>query len=114
MIAIGSVSCRDLFDLSKDNIQIKEHKVQGILLSGVTEVSLNICCLDSFQSCISAWKSTKKSKPSLQAYWSTSYTQHNKIKEIIHFDVFQIKSISNLEMSDVPIYQQFAFSCFNY
>lgn len=29
---------RDLFDLSKDNIQIKESKSQGILLSGVTEV----------------------------------------------------------------------------
>ncbi|KAM7273761.1 hypothetical protein ACFE04_028425 [Oxalis oulophora] len=29
---------QDLFDLSKDNIQIKESKVQGILLSGVTEV----------------------------------------------------------------------------
>ncbi|KAI8014699.1 Kinesin-like protein KIN-1 [Camellia lanceoleosa] len=31
---------RDLFDLSKDNIQIKENKMQGILLSGVTEISL--------------------------------------------------------------------------
>lgn len=29
---------RDLFDLSKDNIQIKESKTQGILLSGATEV----------------------------------------------------------------------------
>ncbi|KAB1209599.1 Ras-related protein RABF1 [Morella rubra] len=27
----------DLFDLSKDNIQIKESKVRGILLSGATE-----------------------------------------------------------------------------
>lgn len=34
---------RDLFDLLKDNIQIKESKVHGILLSGVTEVSLIFC-----------------------------------------------------------------------
>ncbi|KAB1214706.1 Lipase [Morella rubra] len=33
-----SVSEKDLFDLSKDNIQIKESQVQGILLSGATEV----------------------------------------------------------------------------
>lgn len=32
---------RDLFDLSKDNIQIKESKAQGILLHGVTEVCLS-------------------------------------------------------------------------
>ncbi|KAL0005825.1 hypothetical protein SO802_013386 [Lithocarpus litseifolius] len=31
---------RDLFDLSKDNIQIKESKIQGILLSGATEMSI--------------------------------------------------------------------------
>ena len=31
IIATGSVSGRDLFDLSKDNIQIKEHKSHGIL-----------------------------------------------------------------------------------
>ncbi|TKY61463.1 Kinesin- protein PSS1 [Spatholobus suberectus] len=30
---------RDLFDLSKDNIQIKESKSRGIILPGVTEVS---------------------------------------------------------------------------
>ena len=30
---------RDLFDLSKDNIQIKEIKSRGIILPGVTEVS---------------------------------------------------------------------------
>lgn len=30
---------RDLFDVSKDNIQIKENKCQGIFLSGATEVS---------------------------------------------------------------------------
>lgn len=35
------LSFRDLFDLSKDNIQIKESKVQGIILSGVTEVSVS-------------------------------------------------------------------------
>lgn len=33
---------RDLFDLSKDNIQIKESKAQGILLHGVTEVCLSL------------------------------------------------------------------------
>ncbi|KAF9590122.1 hypothetical protein IFM89_030870 [Coptis chinensis] len=31
---------RDLFDLSKDNLQIKESKGQGIFLSGATEVSI--------------------------------------------------------------------------
>lgn len=31
---------RDLLDLSKNNTQIKESKVQGILLSGVTEVTV--------------------------------------------------------------------------
>ena len=29
---------RDLLDLTKDNLQIKEGKMQGIFLSGVTEV----------------------------------------------------------------------------
>ncbi|KAL7259461.1 hypothetical protein ACSBR1_005372 [Camellia fascicularis] len=37
MVEIYMEKVRDLFDLSKDNIQIKENKVQGILLSGVTE-----------------------------------------------------------------------------
>ncbi|GMP60611.1 hypothetical protein CsSME_00023396 [Camellia sinensis var. sinensis] len=40
MVEIYMEKVRDLFDLSKDNIQIKENKVQGILLSGVTEISL--------------------------------------------------------------------------
>lgn len=39
---------RDLFDLSKDNIQIKEHKVLGILLQGVTEVIYALIKLFSF------------------------------------------------------------------
>nr|KAJ0217540.1 hypothetical protein LSAT_V11C300125910 [Lactuca sativa] len=47
IIATGSVSGRDLFDLSKDNIQIKEHKSHGILLSGATEVSFNIFHMES-------------------------------------------------------------------
>lgn len=37
-----TVLYRDLFDMSKDNIQIKESKSQGIILSGVTEVTLLI------------------------------------------------------------------------
>uniref|UniRef100_A0A2N9GQA1 Kinesin motor domain-containing protein n=1 Tax=Fagus sylvatica TaxID=28930 RepID=A0A2N9GQA1_FAGSY len=37
MVEIYMEKVRDLFDLSKDNIQIKESKVQGILLSGATE-----------------------------------------------------------------------------
>ncbi|KAL4569280.1 hypothetical protein LXL04_024916 [Taraxacum kok-saghyz] len=38
MVEIYMERVRDLFDLSKDNIQIKEHKGNGILLSGVTEI----------------------------------------------------------------------------
>lgn len=38
MVEIYMEKVRDLFDLSKDNIQIKESKSQGILLSGVTEI----------------------------------------------------------------------------
>ncbi|XP_023897932.2 kinesin-like protein KIN-1 [Quercus suber] len=37
MVEIYVEKVRDLFDLSKDNIQIKESKIQGILLSGATE-----------------------------------------------------------------------------
>ncbi|KAK9017026.1 hypothetical protein V6N11_079513 [Hibiscus sabdariffa] len=40
MVEIYMEKVRDLFDLSKDNIQIKESKTQGILLSGATEISL--------------------------------------------------------------------------
>eukprot|EP00261_Vitis_vinifera_P026428 XP_010659825.1 PREDICTED: kinesin-like protein KIN-1 isoform X3 [Vitis vinifera] len=40
MVEIYMEKVRDLFDLLKDNIQIKESKVHGILLSGVTEVSI--------------------------------------------------------------------------
>ncbi|XP_074337855.1 kinesin-like protein KIN-1 [Apium graveolens] len=40
MVEIYMEKIRDLFDLSKDNIQIKEHKVLGILLQGVTEITL--------------------------------------------------------------------------
>ncbi|KAI3699180.1 hypothetical protein L2E82_43278 [Cichorium intybus] len=40
MVEIYMERVRDLFDLSKDNIQIKEHKGHGILLSGVTEVPI--------------------------------------------------------------------------
>ncbi|KAE8660231.1 Kinesin-1-like protein PSS1 [Hibiscus syriacus] len=41
MVEIYMEKVRDLFDLSKDNIQIKESKIQGILLSGATEISLS-------------------------------------------------------------------------
>ncbi|WOG84332.1 hypothetical protein DCAR_0103515 [Daucus carota subsp. sativus] len=40
MVEIYMEKIRDLFDLSKDNIQMKEHKVLGIILHGVTEVTL--------------------------------------------------------------------------
>ncbi|XWS57579.1 hypothetical protein CRYUN_Cryun09bG0186000 [Craigia yunnanensis] len=40
MVEIYMEKVRDLFDLSKDNIQIKESRTQGILLSGATEISL--------------------------------------------------------------------------
>ncbi|GAB2277511.1 hypothetical protein Dimus_012218 [Dionaea muscipula] len=38
MVEIYMEKVRDLFDLSKENIQIKESKLQGILLNGVTEI----------------------------------------------------------------------------
>ncbi|KAL0464505.1 UNVERIFIED_CONTAM: Kinesin-like protein KIN-1 [Sesamum latifolium] len=38
MVEIYLERVRDLFDLSKDNLQIKESKVHGIFVSGVTEV----------------------------------------------------------------------------
>ncbi|KAK0601819.1 hypothetical protein LWI29_027716 [Acer saccharum] len=41
MVEIYMEKVRDLFDLSKDNIQIKESRVQGILLSGVTEIAIS-------------------------------------------------------------------------
>ncbi|KAH0726780.1 hypothetical protein KY284_002645 [Solanum tuberosum] len=39
MVEIYMEKVRDLFDLSKDNIQIKESKVHGIVLNGATEFS---------------------------------------------------------------------------
>ncbi|XP_076928973.1 kinesin-like protein KIN-1 [Bidens hawaiensis] len=41
MVEIYMERVRDLFDLSKDNIQIKEHKGHGILLCGVTEILIS-------------------------------------------------------------------------
>ncbi|KAL3622609.1 serine/threonine-protein kinase KIN2 [Castilleja foliolosa] len=41
MVEIYLERVRDLFDLSKDNLQIKESKAQGIFVSGVTEVSIS-------------------------------------------------------------------------
>ncbi|XP_078442011.1 ATP binding microtubule motor family protein [Wolffia australiana] len=41
MVEIYMEKVRDLFDLSKDNLQIKESKTQGIFLSGVTEVTIS-------------------------------------------------------------------------
>ncbi|GJX41470.1 kinesin-like protein KIN-1 [Tanacetum coccineum] len=41
MVEIYMERVRDLFDLSKDNIQIKEQKGHGILLSGVTEMLIS-------------------------------------------------------------------------
>ncbi|XP_011088437.1 kinesin-like protein KIN-1 isoform X2 [Sesamum indicum] len=41
MVEIYLERVRDLFDLSKDNLQIKESKVHGIFVSGVTEISIS-------------------------------------------------------------------------
>ncbi|WCJ40762.1 Kinesin heavy chain [Euphorbia peplus] len=41
MVEIYMEKVRDLFDLTKDRIIIKESKTQGILLSGVTEISIS-------------------------------------------------------------------------
>ncbi|XP_058102656.1 kinesin-like protein KIN-1 isoform X2 [Magnolia sinica] len=43
MVEIYMEKVRDLFDLSKDNLQIKEGKTRGIFLSGATE----ICIMDA-------------------------------------------------------------------
>nr|XP_009393964.2 PREDICTED: kinesin-like protein KIN-1 isoform X1 [Musa acuminata subsp. malaccensis]XP_018679273.1 PREDICTED: kinesin-like protein KIN-1 isoform X1 [Musa acuminata subsp. malaccensis]XP_018679274.1 PREDICTED: kinesin-like protein KIN-1 isoform X1 [Musa acuminata subsp. malaccensis]XP_018679275.1 PREDICTED: kinesin-like protein KIN-1 isoform X1 [Musa acuminata subsp. malaccensis]XP_018679276.1 PREDICTED: kinesin-like protein KIN-1 isoform X1 [Musa acuminata subsp. malaccensis]XP_018679277.1 len=40
MVEIYMDKIRDLFDLSKDNIQIKENKCQGIFLLGATEIPI--------------------------------------------------------------------------
>ncbi|XP_061348503.1 kinesin-like protein KIN-1 [Gastrolobium bilobum] len=40
MVEIYMEKVRDLFDLSKDNIQIKESKSRGIILPGVTEITV--------------------------------------------------------------------------
>ncbi|XP_042386145.1 kinesin-like protein KIN-1 [Zingiber officinale] len=40
MVEIYMDKIRDLFDASKDNIQIKENKCQGIFLSGATEMPI--------------------------------------------------------------------------
>ncbi|CAK7340783.1 unnamed protein product [Dovyalis caffra] len=41
MVEVYMEKVRDLLDLTKDNIQIKENKVQEILLSGVTEITVS-------------------------------------------------------------------------
>ncbi|KAG8649684.1 kinesin-like protein KIN-1 isoform X2 [Manihot esculenta] len=41
MVEIYMEKIRDLLDLTKDNILIKESKVQGIMLSGVTEIFIS-------------------------------------------------------------------------
>nr|TKS10891.1 kinesin-1-like protein PSS1 [Populus alba] len=41
MVEIYMEKVRDLLDLTKDNIQIKENKEQEILLSGVTEITIS-------------------------------------------------------------------------
>ncbi|XP_078171566.1 ATP binding microtubule motor family protein [Carex rostrata] len=40
MVEIYMEKVRDLFDLSKDNLQIKESKTQGIFISGATEIPI--------------------------------------------------------------------------
>ncbi|XP_057807832.1 kinesin-like protein KIN-1 isoform X1 [Salvia miltiorrhiza] len=41
MVEIYMERVRDLFDLSKDNLLIKENKLQGIFVNGVTEISIS-------------------------------------------------------------------------
>ncbi|XP_047937552.1 kinesin-like protein KIN-1 [Salvia hispanica] len=41
MVEIYMERVRDLFDRSKENLQIKENKMQGIFVNGVTEVSIS-------------------------------------------------------------------------
>ncbi|KAK6911511.1 Kinesin motor domain [Dillenia turbinata] len=41
MVEIYMEKVRDLFELAKDNIQIKESKTQGVFLSGVTEILIS-------------------------------------------------------------------------
>ncbi|KAG8391136.1 hypothetical protein BUALT_Bualt01G0156500 [Buddleja alternifolia] len=41
MVEIYMERVRDLLDLSKDNLQIKESKAQGIFVSGATEISIS-------------------------------------------------------------------------
>nr|XP_043608233.1 kinesin-like protein KIN-1 [Erigeron canadensis] len=41
MVEIYMERVRDLFDLSKDNIKVKEHKGHGIMLCGVTEILIS-------------------------------------------------------------------------
>ncbi|KAL1535115.1 serine/threonine-protein kinase KIN2 [Salvia divinorum] len=41
MVEIYMERVRDLFDRSKDNLQIKENKMQGIFVNGVTEISIS-------------------------------------------------------------------------
>uniref|UniRef100_A0A7N0T518 Kinesin-like protein n=1 Tax=Kalanchoe fedtschenkoi TaxID=63787 RepID=A0A7N0T518_KALFE len=48
MVEIYMEKVRDLLDLTKDNIQIKENKVQGIMLSGVTEITI-VDAVDTIQ-----------------------------------------------------------------
>ncbi|KAL8166332.1 hypothetical protein V2J09_007831 [Rumex salicifolius] len=43
-VEINMEKIRDVFDLSKDNLQIKDSKEQGILLDGVTEASDSQTC----------------------------------------------------------------------
>lgn len=43
---------RDLLDLSKDNIQIKESRAQGILLSGVSEVIIFLTKWSMSKKCV--------------------------------------------------------------
>ena len=110
---------RDLLDLSKDNLQIKESKTQGIYISGATEVRMKNMA-PSFHS-IFLW------------YWERNtwhqdlhaFTLISGICSIIPADIHpeQFRCIrkpfckSSWALFGVPFYKQvqnLAFTCLNY
>ncbi|BFG37012.1 hypothetical protein CerSpe_232870 [Prunus speciosa] len=84
MVEIYMEKVRDLFDLSKDNIQIKESKSQGILLNGVTEISVSdpTEALQSLSSGIAnrAVGETQMNMASSRSHCIYIFTVHQEVK----------------------------------
>ncbi|XP_008218206.1 PREDICTED: kinesin-1-like protein PSS1 [Prunus mume] len=84
MVEIYMEKVRDLFDLSKDNIQIKESKSQGILLNGVTEISVSdpAEALQSLSSGIAnrAVGETQMNMASSRSHCIYIFTVHQEVK----------------------------------